>query len=436
MQLRNTLHAAKMYDHIWQHHKAIFDYVMIDAGCSADNLRIKGVQISEGPLYCQGYIVRSAGESAIISQWLDMEIAISVAFADPETNDIDQTRALQLLSQLPSPATVRDEDGRTLLQHACRNEWSDVANVLIREHIQCRVVDRTTILLAFEYSSTAGTDETCALQLLSHLPDPSRDIDEEGRSLLWTLLHYACKNEWDIVAKKLIQEHVEFKCQIPEPVGHFIALAFRYPSTTGTNECRALQILSQLPNPAAFESYWHLDILNFACENGWSEVVEVVIKKVMATDMETAVRMALIPPGLISEASALYLLSQLRNPTALMNEGDSTLLRRACYNEWADVASTLMEEYIQHPVLDPVIVFVAFEYPTVTGTDQARALQLLSQLHNPATVRDELENSWTLLHWACRNGWYQVVKALVEKYHCDPKFQTGLRKALKKKNSF
>jgi len=51
MQLHNTAHAAK-YDHIWQHHKAIFDYVMIEAGC-LDNpgVCIKGVLISEGPLY-------------------------------------------------------------------------------------------------------------------------------------------------------------------------------------------------------------------------------------------------------------------------------------------------------------------------------------------------------------------------------------------------
>ena len=37
---------------IWQHHKAIFDYVMIEAGCS-DNpgVLIKGVQISGGPPY-------------------------------------------------------------------------------------------------------------------------------------------------------------------------------------------------------------------------------------------------------------------------------------------------------------------------------------------------------------------------------------------------
>ena len=42
---------------IWQHHKTIFDYVMIEAGCS-DNPggHIKGVWISEGPLFREGNI--------------------------------------------------------------------------------------------------------------------------------------------------------------------------------------------------------------------------------------------------------------------------------------------------------------------------------------------------------------------------------------------
>jgi len=47
VQLRNTAH-------IWQHHKAIInDHVRIEAGC-LDNpsVSIKGVRISEGPLYC------------------------------------------------------------------------------------------------------------------------------------------------------------------------------------------------------------------------------------------------------------------------------------------------------------------------------------------------------------------------------------------------
>ena len=53
-------------------------------------------------------------------------------------------------------------------------------------------------------------------------------------------------------------------------------------------------------------------------------------------------------------------------------------------------------------------------------TSEAEALQLLSQLPNPAAVRDEDEHHFTLLHHACCNGWYEVTKVLIEKYNCDP----------------
>ena len=70
-----------------------------------------------------------------------------------------------------------------------------------------------------------------------------------------------------------------------------------------------------------------------------------------------------------------------------------------------------------------IAVVRAFEDPQSSGTDQARALELLSQLPNPAAVK--CENGITLLHWASKNGWYDVVKELVEKYHCDPNYQSG-----------
>ncbi len=51
---------------------------------------------------------------------------------------------------------------------------------------------------------------------------------------------------------------------------------------------------------------------------------------------------------------------------------------------------------------------------------QAEALELLSQLPNPAKVRDDDEDQFTLLHHACYNGWYEVAKVLIEKYNCGP----------------
>ena len=61
-----------------------------------------------------------------------------------------------------------------------------------------------------------------------------------------------------------------------------------------------------------------------------------------------------------------------------------------------------------------------------TATDGEQALQLLSRYPRPDRVREirdqevsEHYNS-SLLHYACRNGWDDVSRELVDKYQCDP----------------
>ena len=63
-------------------------------------------------------------------------------------------------------------------------------------------------------------------------------------------------------------------------------------------------------------------------------------------------------------------------------------------------------------------------------TSEEEALHLLSQLTNPAAVRDEDTSKpvydLTLLHHACYNGWYDVAKVLIEKYGCDPNYKSSI----------
>ena len=69
-----------------------------------------------------------------------------------------------------------------------------------------------------------------------------------------------------------------------------------------------------------------------------------------------------------------------------------------------------------------------FRDPESTATDEERALRLLSRHLHPEQVRkirdqevkysDHYQSS--LLHYACRNGWYDVSRELVDKYQCDP----------------
>ena len=145
----------------------------------------------------------------------DFEATVLIVFADPEASGTDQTRALQLLSQLPSPAAVKNENGRNLLHFACRNTWDEVAKKLMEVHIQCQIMDPAIVILAFMYPSTTGTDQARALQLLSKLPSAASVRVENDKSLLY----YTCRNKWDDASKFRIVEHgmhSEFHCYVLE----------------------------------------------------------------------------------------------------------------------------------------------------------------------------------------------------------------------------
>ena len=67
-------------------------------------------------------------------------------------------------------------------------------------------------------------------------------------------------------------------------------------------------------------------------------------------------------------------------------------------------------------------VFAKFRDPS-DDTSEVSVLELLSQLPTdcePAAFRND-EDGYTFLHYACKNGWYEVTKVLVEMYKCNPK---------------
>ena len=69
--------------------------------------------------------------------------------------------------------------------------------------------------------------------------------------------------------------------------------------------------------------------------------------------------------------------------------------------------------------VDADTVLTHFCYPKITFTTESEALQLLSHLPDPATVRgQEPFYGSTLLHHACSNGWYYVVRTLIEEHGC------------------
>ena len=80
-------------------------------------------------------------------------------------------------------------------------------------------------------------------------------------------------------------------------------------------------------------------------------------------------------------------------------------------------------------VVDEKTLFECFRDTESTTTDEERALRLLSRYPHPERVweiRDRKVEKYSdhydssLVHYACRNGWYDVSRELVDMYVCDP----------------
>ena len=281
------------------------------------------------------------------------EVVVLIVFADPESSGTDQTCALQLLSQLPNPAAIKDEDGRTLLHFACRNYWDEVAKKLMELHIQCQIMDPAIVILTFMYPSTTGTDQARAFQLLSKLPNAASVRDENDRSLL----HHTCWNKWDDASKLLIEEHgmdSEFHC--------FLLEAFM--DNESPDQTRALELLSLLPNVAAVRDKNGNTLLHWACWHGWYDVVKVLVESVGCDIYHQ-----------------ISFLSALKNKCYFDDLG--TPLHWACFAGHLNIVKYLIIE---------------------KGCDP------------------ELRNAFkcTPLHCACAEGNLDVVKFLMTEMHCDP----------------
>ena len=85
--------------------------------------------------------------------------------------------------------------------------------------------------------------------------------------------------------------------------------------------------------------------------------------------------------------------------------------------------------------MDEKTLLECFRDPESTATDEERALRLLSRYSRPKQAREiDIKNQgidWLsdrypslLLHYACRNSWYDVSRELVDKYQCDPHLVT------------
>ena len=104
------------------------------------------------------------------------------------------------------------------------------------------------------------------------------------------------------------------------------------------------------------------------------------------------------------------------------------------FEESSDARANLVDS--MSDVVDEKTLLKCFRDPESTTTDEERALRLLSRYPYPEQVRKFRDTDWevsyvsdhyqsSLLHYACQNGWYDVSRELVDKYHCDPHLKNG-----------
>ena len=70
-------------------------------------------------------------------------------------------------------------------------------------------------------------------------------------------------------------------------------------------------------------------------------------------------------------------------------------------------------------------LFRCFRDPVSSVTNEEGALRLLSRYPNPERVREICDREFSLLHCACKNGWYDASRQFLEKYQCDPHLGNG-----------
>ena len=97
-----------------------------------------------------------------------------------------------------------------------------------------------------------------------------------------------------------------------------------------------------------------------------------------------------------------------------------TLLHQACKQGWLDIVKLLIEEYGCDPnVTNKYAHQSPLHYACQYGHKKV-VEYLINELDvNPRDGRDPTHGD-TLLHQACKQGWLDIVKLLIEKYACDP----------------
>ena len=313
-----------------------------------------------------------------------------------------------------------DHDGRTPLHEACENGHVDTVKFLVSEchrnplqplddcgdspfslasssfcHkvvvflVSTGKVDLRSIL---RHIRRWSLDESQGLELLSQYPgaEVNCNVDMDFWRRERTLLDYSCEKGWYNVVRMLVET---YRCD--PRLGDENGNTSLHYACKSRHVCIAKYLVTDQHCDPACKNHDGRTPLHEACENGRVDTVK-------------------------------FLVSECKCDPLQPDKNGQTPCSLALSNHHVRVTTFLVSigKAIPKSMTDTVIV--AFSNPQPSSCDEAQALQLLSRFPQQSVIKDirnEGSERETLLHYACWNGWYEVVRVLVEQYHCDPKCQ-------------
>lgn len=190
-----------------------------------------------------------------------------------------KARATRIVEELSNQVldSVKDPWERGLLHLACMNQWHYALIRRLVESNGCSVKNRDWKGRTPVHYACESLPVEYVKYLVERGCDPScEDINRE------TPLHFACRKARKLVVDYLVKEkhcNVHKRSNFGEtPLGLLVVSHFISPEETGTDEDKAHNLISCLPNPAEVKVDNGWSLLHFACLNNWQSVVKTLIE--------------------------------------------------------------------------------------------------------------------------------------------------------------
>ena len=369
------------------------------------------------------------------------------------SNKTSEEEALHLLSQLPNPAAVRDEDtskpvyNLTLLHHACYNGWYGVAKVLIEKYgcdPDCKSsIDSTPLHCAYR----SGKVEIIEY-LISNMGCDPLQVTSNGL----TRLHYASAGGHLQIVKYLIEkEKCDPKCNKDQTPLHLACESVELDVAKYLIEeqdcdpgCKMSNGWTPLHSACL---YGHLEIakylleeqhcgqgcktgngwtpLHLACQNGHLEIAKYLIEEqhcdpgCKMSDGCTPLHSACLHGHL---EIAKYLIEEQHSDPGCKTSDGWTPLHLACQNGHLKIAKYIIEEQHCYPGSKISNGWTPLHSVCKNGHLEIAKYLIEEQHCDPGCKKS---NSRTPLHLACKNGHLEITKYLIEEQHCDPGCKTS-----------